>query len=194
MRGRPRQFDEDGAVEAALAVFMREGFEGASCEQLLEAMGMNSGSMYAAFGGKRALYDKAFERYRDRAVGMVLHVLDAPGSPLGNVRTLVNMWADLMSRPGSRGCFVDCTLIELGDERKGVAELARETAKRLQAKLEAKLTEARDAGELAPDADPAALAAFLINTKQGLSVMARAGASEATIRGITNTTLSLLTR
>lgn len=181
-------------MDAALAVFMREGYEGASCEMLLEAMGMNSGSMYAAFGGKRGLYDRAFGLYRDRVVDMVVKLLDEPGSPLGNVRRLVGLWADFMSQPGSKGCFVDATLIELGEEKEGVAEAARDAARRLQAKLEEKLTEAKAAGELGPDSDAAALAAFLVNTKQGLSVMARAGASGATIRGITETTLLLLSR
>ena len=193
-RGRPRQFDEDQAVGAALAVFVREGYEGASCETLLAAMGMNSGSMYAAFGGKRGLYERAFEMFRDRAVGMAVRVLDGEGSPLERVRALVNLWAELMSKPGSTGCFIDSTLIEFGGEKRGVGEMARTVARSLQDKLESLLVEALEAGELAPEADPAALAAFLINTKQGLSVMARAGASKKTIRGIADTTLSLLER
>ncbi len=53
MRGRPRQFDEGEALEAAMGVFWQKGYEGASCEDLLTAMGINSGSMYAAFGDKQ---------------------------------------------------------------------------------------------------------------------------------------------
>lgn len=191
-RGRPREFDETKALEAALDVFWRKGYEGASCEELLSAMEINSGSMYAAFGDKQSLYDKAFELFCQTMLGKGLQILDGPGTPLENVRALVQCWADHMSHPDCKGCFVDNTLIEFGAEKEGVADMARRVAKRMQGLLEEKLAAAREMGELSDSVDPAEMAAFLINTKQGLSVMSRAGAGEKVVRGIVKTALSLL--
>ncbi|NOX58388.1 MAG: TetR/AcrR family transcriptional regulator [Planctomycetes bacterium] len=192
MRGRPRQFDEGEALEAAMGVFWQKGYEGASCEDLLTAMGINSGSMYAAFGDKQSLYDRAFEHFCDTTLGPVLDILNGPGSPLENVRSLVRMWADFMAGPDRKGCFIDNTLIEFGGEKSGVAEMARAVTSRVQRVLEQKLGDAQETGELSDAVKPADMAAFLINTKQGLSVMSRAGAEEAAIRGVVNTTLSFL--
>lgn len=191
-RGRPREFDEEQAIQAALAVFRRKGFEGTTCDDLLLAMGINSGSMYAALGDKKKLYDKAFELYCDQAVGQGMRILDGPGTPLENIKALLNCWRDVMSSPDCKGCFIDSTLLEFGHEKEGIAELARRMTKRLRDTLEQKLTEAKQAGELSASVDPAEVAAFLINTKQGLSVMARAGVDKKAVHGIVNTALSVL--
>src|SRR3954463_3624794 len=62
-RGRPRKFDADQALDAALAVFWRKGYEGASLPDLTEAMGINRPSLYAAFGNKEELFRRAVDRY-----------------------------------------------------------------------------------------------------------------------------------
>jgi len=191
-RGRPREFDEKQALEAAMDVFWRKGYEGSSCEDLLSAMGLNSGSMYAAFGDKQALYDRAFDLYCDTVFCKGLEILDGPGTPLENVRALVRGMGDHMSSGDCKGCFVGNTLIEFGANNKGVAEMARLAMKRFQDAVEKKLKEARKLGELSGDLHPTELAAFVINTAQGLNVMAKAGADEKTIRGVVKTTLSLL--
>lgn len=191
-RGRPREFDEKKAVQAALRVFRRKGYEGATCEELLGAMGINSGSMYAAFGDKQVLYDRAFDLFCETAMAQGMQALNGPGTALQNVRALVECWAGFMTAPGCKGCFIDHTLVEFGTERKGVAALARRATQQLQGILEEKLTAAREAGELTGPIAPKELAAFLVNTKQGLSVMARAGAKKEAIRGVVATTLKLL--
>ncbi len=191
-RGRPREFDEKQALTAAMDVFWRKGFEGASCDELLTAMGINCGSMYAAFGDKQALYDKAFELYCDTVFATGVGMLDGPGTPLENVRKLVQCWGDFMSMPECKGCFIQNTLIEFGTHQDGVAKVARRLLKRLQTMLETKLLQAVETGELAAEADPASLAAFLVNTASGLHVMGRAGADEQTIRGTVRCALMLL--
>ena len=191
-RGRPRQFDENLALEAAMNVFWRKGFEGASCEELMTAMGINCGSMYASFGDKQALYDKAFDLYCQEVFARGMEVLDGPGTPLENVRQLVQHWGDYMSQPDCKGCFVANTVIEFGKHQQGVAALARQVLRRMQNLLESKLVQAVEAGELSSTAKTSELAAFLVNTATGLNVMARAGADEQSIRGVVNSALLLL--
>ena len=192
MRGRPREFDKNKAIQAALEVFWKHGYEGTSCEELLNAMGINSGSMYSAFGDKKALYDKAFDLYCQNMVGKGIQILDGPEPPLENVRNMIRCWAGIMSHPDCKGCFIDSTLIEFGNDKSGVAEMARRVINRLQKTIEEKLIAAQQDGSLAQSTNPAELALFIVNVKQGLSVMSRAGAGEQAIQSVINTTLSIL--
>ena len=191
-RGRPREFDETKALEAALGVFWQKGYEGASCEELLAAMGLNSGSMYAAFGDKQALYDKAFDLYYYTVFCKGMEILDGPGSPLKNVKAMVGCIGEHMSSPDCKGCFVSNTLMEFGAKNKGVAELARHAMKRFQDAFEQKLVAAQELGELSDSINPTEMAAFLVNMAQGLNVMAKANVGEDTVRGIVRTALAML--
>lgn len=191
-RGRPRQFDEKQALEAAMEVFWSKGFEGASCDELLAAMGINCGSMYAAFGDKQALFDRAFDLYCETRFARAMGILDGPGTPLENVRALVTCWGEFMTQPDCKGCLVTNTVIEFSGREDAVAKRAREIPKRLQAMLEKKLTQAAEAGHLREGATPAALAAFLVNLANGLNVMARAKADKESIQGAVDTAMLLL--
>ena len=179
-KGRPRLFDEKKALLAAMEVFWKRGYDCASCDELLDAMGINAGSMYATFGGKRALYEKAFDVYCQTGFAYVLGILNGDFSPLENVRRLVNVWGSM----DRKGCLVFNTLAESGEESKEVAKIAKE--------LETKLAAAKDAGELGKKANPKELAEFLVNTALGLNVSVHAGVGKESIRGVVNTTLTVL--
>src|SRR5881397_579443 len=104
--GRPRAFDVDEALDQALKVFWRKGYEGASLPDLTEAMGINRPSLYAAFGNKEALFRKAVERYVE---GHACHVRGALAEPTarGVVRRLWLAGIDLIADPRRpRGCFL----------------------------------------------------------------------------------------
>jgi len=191
-RGRPREFDEKQALEAAMNVFWRKGFDGASCEELLNAMGINSGSMYSAFGDKQDLYDKAFKLYCETVFQQGQERLAAPGSPLENVKAVFQCMAERMASNECKGCFVGNTILEFAEENNEVAEMARNVMQHFQNALEQKLAEAQQTGELPASAQPREIAAFLVSTGQGLNVMARAKASEATLQGVINTAMQIL--
>ena len=69
--GRPRGFDEDAALEAAMRVFWEKSYEGATIGDLTEAMGINRSSIYAAFGDKEAVFRRVMERYRERRMSHI---------------------------------------------------------------------------------------------------------------------------
>src|SRR5262252_1533238 len=104
-RGRPRAFDIDDALDRALEVFWRKGYEGASLPDLTKAMGINRPSLYAAFGNKEALFRRAIERYVE---GPGCHVREAIDEPTARkvVERLLRGSIDLITdvrKP--RGCF-----------------------------------------------------------------------------------------
>src|SRR6266550_5425162 len=76
--GRPRAFDVDQALDQALKVFWRKGYEGASLPDLTRAMGINRPSLYAAFGNKQSLFCQALKRYHERQRDFFRQALDAP--------------------------------------------------------------------------------------------------------------------
>src|SRR6478752_603419 len=77
-RGRPREFDTERALAAALSVFWTKGYEGASMAELTEAMGITKPSLYAAFGNKEALFTKALDLYEREKLAYVGEGLKAP--------------------------------------------------------------------------------------------------------------------
>src|ERR1700759_424078 len=78
VKGRPREFDLDQALAAALRVFWAKGYEGASLTDLTEAMGITRPSLYAAFGNKEALFRKALDLYERDKLAYVANALAAP--------------------------------------------------------------------------------------------------------------------
>jgi len=76
--GRPRAFDADEVLDAAIEVFWRYGYQGASLQELTAAMGINKASLYAAFGSKQDLFHRAVARYAETDMAYVLRALKEP--------------------------------------------------------------------------------------------------------------------
>ncbi|QGJ70692.1 TetR family transcriptional regulator [Planctomycetales bacterium 10988] len=192
-RGRPKQFDEREALQAAMEVFWKKGYEAASCEELLAAMKINCGSMYATFGDKKALFEKAFELYVETVHSKVTDILNGPGTPLENIRALIEGWGEFAAHPECRGCFVTNSIVELGlSSQHSVVQRSHQLIEAMRGAFEKTLQDARDRGELTNPCSPKDLAATLMNTAIGLTVMSRAGTDLETLRGIVKTTLTLL--
>src|SRR6516225_7036799 len=103
--GRPRAFDIDKALDRALKVFWRKGYEGASLPELTRAMGINRPSLYAAFGNKEALFRKVLDRYAEGPAAYVREALTEPTARAVAERLLGGA-VDLLSGPrGPRGCL-----------------------------------------------------------------------------------------
>ncbi len=158
--GRPRSFDVDKALDRALAVFWRKGYEGTSLPDLTTAMGINRPSLYAAFGNKEALFRRAIDRYSE---GPAAHAREALDEPTARkvVEKLLRGGIDLVASPRRpRGCFLVQGVLACGDEAEGV----RRDVARLRAAGEVALCErfrgARREGDLPASTDPADLCAM----------------------------------
>ena len=175
--GRPRAFCVEEALDRAMMVFWRHGYEGASMCDLTGAMGINSPSLYACFGSKEGLFRAVLERYEERRKTFMEYVLAADDVTEMATRFLhgVADFAADTSGKNPPGCLLLQSGLSCGEETIP-DELARHRAEKEKA-LRTRLEAARKKGELAKDADPASLARYLITVSNGICVQAASGAS-----------------
>jgi TetR/AcrR family transcriptional regulator, transcriptional repressor for nem operon len=191
---RPKAFDPDEALDRAMHVFWHKGYEATSMEDLLAAMDINRGSLYATFGDKRQLFLKAMDRYcAGGGIGSRISILTQPGPALPLIRRFIAAMLEFgLSDPQRRGCLITNTVMELAPHEQ---EIARKVAGRFQMAEEAFFTllaRAKQEGELAPGKDPRALARVLVTMMQGTIVMIKAGTPADQIRQTADTALSIL--
>jgi AcrR family transcriptional regulator len=188
-RGRPRSFDKDRALEAALQVFWEKGYEGASLSDLTEAMGINRPSLYAAFGDKEALFRQVLERYERGPVAYMNEALNEPMARSAIERMLKGTVAALTCPQSPHGCLYVQGALACGDES---SKMRKELATRRSAgelALRKRLKKAKEDGELPATADPADLARFYMAVMHGMSVQAAGGASRGALEGVAETAL-----
>ena len=182
--GRPRRFDCDIALDQAMDVFWRHGYEGATIAQLTEAMGINPPSLYAAFGSKEGLLKAALDRYTARRAAWMDEVLSAPSAREVAARMLTGV-ADKQTDPANPpGCLLVQGGIACGSGSASVPfELAARRAQ-TEEQLRDRFARARDEGDLKPSADPAALARYISAVTVGMGVMASSGADREALREV----------
>ncbi|MGC2087714.1 MAG: TetR/AcrR family transcriptional regulator [Bradyrhizobium sp.] len=182
--GRPRAFDCDIALDQAMEVFWRHGYEGATIAQLTDAMGINPPSLYAAFGSKEGLLKAALDRYTARRAEWMDEVLSAPTAREVAERMLTGV-ADKQTDPANPpGCLLVQGGIACGSGSASVPfELATRRAQ-TEDHLRDRFARARDEGDLKPSADPAALARYLSAVTVGMGVMASSGADRGALREV----------
>src|SRR5436190_2124683 len=105
-RGRPREFDIDEALDRALAVFWRNGYEGTSLPDLTEAMGINRPSLYAAFGNKEELFRRVLDRYAEGPAACARAALNEPTARAVAERLLRETVDLLTDAHGPRKCLL----------------------------------------------------------------------------------------
>jgi AcrR family transcriptional regulator len=171
--GRPRGFDTDLALDAAVDVFWRRGFDGASLSELTSAMGINRPSLYAAYGDKAQLFQTALRRYVDRNMAYVSTALALPTAhEVASAFLLGNAVA--VTRPGlPAGCLsVQGAVATEGSSQSASLSENRAT---IQALFADRFRRAIDEGDLASDEDPDELATFLITISSGFAIRAADG-------------------
>ncbi len=174
--GRPRGFDPEKALDAAICTFWKHGYEGASLEALTTAMGINRPSLYAAFGDKADLFEKAVRRYQaTNGATMGVALLSAPDLDSAIEGYFAAVRQNVGGGVSPRGCLVASVLGEASEADPRWRALATELLGGGREAIAASLR------RFVP-ADAAARAAALMTvTTGGLAVLVRSGASDAEI-------------
>ena len=189
-RGRPRSFDERRALEAALAVFWKHGYEGASLADLTKAMGINRPSLYAAFGNKEELFRRAVEHYAAGAAQIHENALRQPTARKSVEMLLYAMADSLGDSKNPRGCLLVQSALACGAEGEGVKQelIARRATAR--AAWRKRFQRAKQEGDLSSEADPAVLARYLSMLGAGMAGEAGHGADRAEMRRVAEIALA----
>jgi len=176
-KGRPREFDVEEALTAALRVFWRRGYEGASMAELTAEMGIAKPSLYAAFGNKEELFKKALDLYEREKLAYMTEALKEPTSRKMAERLLLGALKMQTSNCDPKGCLGVISSIACGPEASSIRQCVIERQKSSRQALIDRLEEFRAQGDLPADIEAEALARYMTALLQGLSVQAGAGAS-----------------
>jgi AcrR family transcriptional regulator len=190
--GRPRAFDLGRALDRALQVFWRKGYEGSSLSDLTKAMGINRPSLYAAFGDKGALFRKALDRYVNGPAAYMQEALKAP-TARAVVERLLPGALDLNTAPRNPGgCLMVQGALACGEASDAVRRELAACRAAGEAALRRRLQHAKSTGDLSTDADPAHLARYIATVIYGIAVQAAGGATRDQLQHVVDTTLRTL--
>lgn len=187
--GRPREFDMDQAVERALGLFWRRGYEGTSMSDLTAALGITRASLYAAFGNKESLFQRVMDRYEAKA-GAYRTAADQAATSLEAVRLWLSgpvaLHGDKRNPPG---CLGVQGALACGVESEAVRRDLASRRHRGEAAIRRRLQRAAKEHDLPGEDDPADLAHYLSALIYGMAVLAAGGATRRELQGVADVAL-----
>ncbi|GGO61744.1 TetR/AcrR family transcriptional regulator [Nonomuraea cavernae] len=190
--GRPRAFDEEAVLDRAAEVFWRHGYEGASMTALTSAMGINRPSLYATFGSKEQLFERAFARYRETQLANVRAALDRP-TAYAAIEAFLRSSADgLTAGDHPLGCLSIQGGLACSPENARISEVLAAGRAANEAVVEERLSRAAREGDLPPGVDHRALARFVMALSEGFAVHAASGTSREDLQASVNVALRAL--
>ncbi len=190
---RPRTCEREEVVEKALSVFWRQGYQATSVQDLVEATGLNRGSLYDTFGDKHGLFLEAVEHYRSHVSARRLAKLEEPGPAREKIATYFKEVIEFSVGEGRLlGCLMTNSAIELAPHDRDTRLAVAANMAAMEATFRRVLTRARKEGEIAAGKSPADLARFLTATANGLRVMAKVAPERAALRSVVRIALESL--
>ncbi|SON57068.1 Copper outer membrane regulator [Hartmannibacter diazotrophicus] len=193
LRGRPREFDVDAALDRAIVVFAERGYQGASIAELKAAMGLASGSLYKAFPDKLAIFLAAFERYKTVRDGVLQAAVGKGKTGRDKVRRLLSYYAEAsVGESGRRGCLVVAGATELALLNEEAARTVASALLRNLSFLADLIREGQGDGSISPAIDPEPVARTLLSLGQGLRVLGKTGLQDTDAEAVVETAMRLL--
>lgn len=185
MRGRPRAFDQQTALDRAMMLFWRQGYEPTSLSDLSRAMGINAPSIYAAFGNKERLFLRVLDRYLETRMGEIERALEASTTAEAALRHLLIRAARRFTSPENPpGCLVVLAAARVSPQARTIQRKLRHRRRRREALLRARIQQGIDTGELPIGTRAAPLAKFYATVFQGMAMQAVDGASRAELEAV----------
>jgi TetR/AcrR family transcriptional repressor of nem operon len=190
---RPRSFDEDKALDAAIACFWDRGLEATSVRGLAERMGIQGPSLYNAFGDKRQLFARALERYATRSMRERIARLEHQHDPKTAILTFVQDAIERsVSDPRRRGCLLVNSALEVAPHDVELRARIAAYLEEIGAFLRRNVAAAQKAGTVPLALDEADTARLLLGVVLGIRVLARTNPDRALLEGVARPALALL--
>lgn len=190
---RPREFDLDEVLDAAMQTFWYRGYEATSLADLVAATGLQKGSLYKAFKDKRSLFLQALGRYLDQAYQFHQSAIAEAASPKEGLRNWLQHTLDVYGGYGDcRGCFGTNTLVELAPHDEAVKQRVQTAHDRLQRLLVKTIAQGQVLGELRQDVAAEDLANLLLQQLTGMFAMLRAAMPPTVMQHQVNVLITLL--
>lgn len=192
-RGRPRQYDPDQALDAAMHLFWLQGYKATTLQDLLEAMGLSKSSFYQGFGSKKALFLRCVSRYSDGISALLLSSLSEADSGRQFIKELLLDSASEAKRDEFRcGCMLMNTATEFAQKDPEIAARVTTGYERLRLPLKSAILRGQQEGDIA-GTDAEILANYLISSLAGLRIVVKGGASQKTVKEIVDVIMKALT-
>jgi AcrR family transcriptional regulator len=193
---RPRGFDETTVLERARDRFWPTGFAGTSIDDVVAATGLGKGSLYGAFGDKRQLYLRVFDRYCTEVTEATVRSLDGPDDgAYARLRAHVLAVADATGRDTEHlGCLLANGTAELAGQDSAVADRARRTFEALEDALVECIQQAQRHGAIDPAANARRHGGLLLAVLRGIEALGKANTDKRSLRSIAEAALDTLPR
>jgi TetR/AcrR family transcriptional repressor of nem operon len=190
---RPREFDEEEVLDAAIECFWRRGLEATSVRDLAAATGVNQPSLYNAFGDKRELFARSLERYATRSMRERIARLEQKHPPKEAVRTFFREQVSrTLSDPDRRGCMIVNSALEVAPHDAELRAVIASYLGEIEAFFRRCLARLEKSGDLPAGVDPEDAARLFLGVLLGMRVAARAKPERALLEGMVRPALALL--
>ena len=192
-RGRPRAYEPEVALGKALNLFRRDGFAATSLDDLSAATGMNRPSLYGAFGDKRELYIKSYQRYRDDARAEMANIFRSEAPLKERLRRIYAIALDIYTEGETpRGCFTVMTAASEAVSDPAIRAMVLEGLSELDKAFAICFRLAKERGELPDSTDATALAHLASATIHTVAIRARAQVPRKDLEAIVNGALDVM--
>ncbi|ANM30693.1 hypothetical protein ABI59_15595 [Acidobacteria bacterium Mor1] len=192
--GPQKQFDRAQALERALEVFWKQGFEATGMADLTREMGIGRQSLYDTFGGKKQLFHEALNAYFCGVMGPVIAQLHAPGSALENMRKVLGIWHQRLETMGERGCMVGNATAQMDPSDTELAKCLNQYFGTLEDAFTKAFEKAREQKEIRDDVDPRVAARLVLHTGQGLVLLHKLRPDPANAQKVMESVFQLIQR
>jgi len=192
-RGRPRTYEPEVALGKALDLFRKEGFAATSLDDLSAATGMNRPSLYGAFGDKRELFIKSYQRYREDARAAMAGIFRDELPIRQRLARIYAVALDIyLSGDSPRGCFTVMTAASEAVSDPDIRAMVLEGFAELDKAFAACFRRAKEKGEIPASADPVALAQIASSTIHTIAIRARARTPRKELEAIVNGAIDVM--
>jgi TetR/AcrR family transcriptional regulator, transcriptional repressor for nem operon len=192
--GRLKEFDADKAIDGAVDCFWARGYEATSVRDLAEHMGIGGASLYNAYGGKRALFVAALERYANRSSRERIARLEATGQPRQAIEAFLSEIIDRSLKDRQRkGCLLVNSALDVAPHDAEIGKVVAGYLEEIRAFFERNIDAGRRAGQIPRNIDATAVSAHLLGVLLGIRVLARTRPDRALLESVVRPALDLLT-